>query len=70
MIWQAGVMKKRSKPLDANKYRGQWVAFRPATEEVVGHGSTLRAAEKQALKRGVKSPVLYQVASTAGYYVG
>ncbi len=63
-------MKKQAKPLDANKYRGQWVAFRSTTEEVVGHGPTLRDAEQQALKRGIKRPVLYQVASTDGYYVG
>lgn len=55
---------------DANKYKGEWVAFVPDTDEVVGHGATLRAAEVAALKEGIDNPELYQVPKTDGYFVG
>lgn len=58
------------KPFEADRYRGQWVAFDPNTNAVVGHGPTLAAAEQQAVDAGIQAPELYRVPVSDAYFVG
>lgn len=64
-------MKKQESPFNVAKYKGQWVAFRPGTNKVVGSGPTLPAAEKKATERGVRNPEFYRVPrNPEAYFAG
>lgn len=56
--------------LDLEKYRGEWVALEPKTRRVLGHGPTLAVAERQAVERGVKRPLLMPVMQSEGFFIG
>lgn len=58
------------KRLDVSKYKGQWVALDPSTYQVVGHGRSLRSAERQAMAKGVTKPVMLGVPKSDGFFVG
>lgn len=60
----------RSPRLDVSRYRGQWLALHPETHEVVGHGPTLKDAQKRAAKKGILHPALYPVPKSDAYFVG
>jgi hypothetical protein len=62
--------QRAPKRLDVRKYRGQWVALDPRTFQVVGHGHSLIAAERQATAKGVMRPVMYGVPKSDGFFVG
>lgn len=53
---------------DANRYKGQWVAFRPESDEVVGFGPTLDAAVIAASKHGVEDAEFYCVPSSDAFF--
>jgi len=55
---------------DANGHRGQWVAFRPDTDEVLAAGPTLQAVIRNAKERGVDDPEFYRVPESEAYFVG
>lgn len=46
------------------------MALEPKTRHVLGHGPTLVAAERQALERGVKKPLLVSVPRSNGFFIG
>lgn len=52
------------------KYRGLWVALLDDGRTVVGRGETLRAALKEADKKGYKSPIVMRVPTKIIPYVG
>ena len=56
--------------IDETKYAGRWLALDPQTMDVVADGETLKAAEAEAVTRGVPDPVLYPVPESDGYFVG
>lgn len=56
--------------LDVSRYRGEWVALHPKTNQVVGHAPSFKAAKQAAVKRGVAQPVLYAVPKSDAYFVG
>ena len=62
-------LPKPLKPINLTKYKGQWLALDPDTHEVVGHGRSLRAAERQAAAKGLTRPVFFGVPESDGYYV-
>jgi hypothetical protein len=61
---------KPLKPLELDKYRGEWIALDPATNEVLGHGASLNEAERQAAQQGIEQPTLYRVPETDAFFVG
>ncbi|MBI4022048.1 MAG: hypothetical protein HY372_01720 [Candidatus Andersenbacteria bacterium] len=61
---------KKLRPLDIDKYRGQWVALDPDTNEVLAHASSLDEAETQGVERAGKQPMMYRVPETDAFFVG
>ena len=57
-------------PFDANRYRGQWVAFRPNTDDVVASGPTLQAVIERAEEQGQSDAEFYAVPASDAYFVG
>jgi hypothetical protein len=55
---------------NADKYRDQWVAFRPNTEEVIAAGTTLLAAQRAAMDNGIEDAEYYHVPASDAYFVG
>ena len=51
-------------------YRGQWVALRPGSFEVVSHNADLDTAEREAVEQGVSNPILYCVPESNAFFVG
>ncbi len=44
-------MKKQS-TIDADKYKGEWVALDPKTDAVLSHSRSLADADEQAIEQG------------------
>jgi len=65
-------MTPTTKPprLDVSRYRGQWVALHPKTNQVVSHHVSFKAAKQAAIKRGISHPLLYAVPKSDAYFVG
>jgi hypothetical protein len=63
-------MNNQLSSLDLNQYRGQWVALDPDTRAVVSHDPSLEKAEREAVQRGVSSPLLLPVSESDGFFVG
>jgi hypothetical protein len=60
----------KTQRVDANRYRGQWLAVHPTTHQVVAYHASFKVAREAARKRGVYRPVLYAVPKSDGYFVG
>ncbi len=60
-------MELKHKVIDADKYKGQWIAFKPGTDEVVGAGTTLKEAKDQAQEKGFDHPEFYHVPKSNAY---
>jgi hypothetical protein len=56
--------------IDESNYAGRWLALHPQTLAVVADGESLRAAEAEAARRGVRDSVLYPVPESEGYFIG
>jgi len=52
------------------KYKGLWVALLKDEVTVVGHGKTLQAAKKMALKKGFDHPILTHMPKHLGPIIG
>ena len=63
-------MIKAEVAFDANQYRGQWIAFRPESDEVVGFGPTLGAAVQAASEHGFDDAEFYCVPGSDAFFVG
>lgn len=63
-------MLKKIPTLDITNYHGQWLALKPGTDKVVGHGKTLEAAEEIARQHGVSKPAFFRVPRDKGIWIG
>lgn len=61
---------RRIPRLNLREYRGQWVVLDPKTCRVLTHGASLRVAEREARKRGVRKPLLFPVPKSDAYFIG
>jgi len=52
------------------RYKGLWVALLKDEVTVVGHGKTLQAAQKMALKKGYDHPIFTRVPPNFGPMIG
>ena len=52
------------------KYKGKWVALLDDEVTVVGHGKTLQAAKKMALKKGYDHPIFTHMPPHLGPVIG
>lgn len=51
------------------QYKGLWVALSSDEEKVLGKGKTVKAAVRQAQKKGAKTPYLFKVPTKILPYV-
>ena len=51
------------------KYKGLWIALSFDEKKVLGRGKTLKAAIKEAKRKGVETPYLFKVPTKIVSYV-
>lgn len=51
------------------KYANKWIAISPDETKVVGSGKTIKEAISEALKRGIKNPILTKLPKRATGYL-
>ena len=59
-------MRKRSsvaieRPSTYKKYANKWIAISPDEKRIIGSGTTLSKAAKEAKKKGVKNPIFTRI---------
>lgn len=62
--------RMKASRLNLRRYRGQWVALDPRTHRVLAHHAALQIAEREAVKRGTKKPLLLPVPKSDAFFVG
>jgi hypothetical protein len=62
--------RRKAIRLNLDAFRGQWVALDPKTNRVVAHNTQLDAAQRDAVHRGIRRPMMVPVPESEAFFVG